>query len=78
MSHQAFRTKYHLPFDLLVDEKGEVARALGIASVPLIGVHKRQSLLISPNGRLVCVYDKVDPEKHATQVLDDIKNAAER
>ena len=45
---------------------------------PLIGLHKRQSALLSPSGRLVRVYKKVDPEKHASEVLDDLKIVAER
>ena len=77
-SHREFKNKYHLPFDLLVDKKGELAQALGLDMTPLIGLHKRQSALLSPSGRLVRVYKKVDPEKHASEVLDDLKIVAER
>src|SRR5271154_2533365 len=43
-SHQAFREKYHLPFDLLIDVDGDISRAFGVGSMPVVGYHKRQSV----------------------------------
>jgi len=71
-SHQAFRAKYHLPFDLLTDEKGEVAKLLGVETYAIIGVHKRQSLLVGADGTLVEFFGAVDPETHADEVLEKI------
>jgi peroxiredoxin Q/BCP len=68
-SHRAFRAKYHLPFDLLVDEDGAVAKAFGVASVPVIGYHQRQSVLLDAQGKVVKFFDKVDPATHSTEVL---------
>jgi peroxiredoxin Q/BCP len=68
-SHRAFRAKYHLPFDLLTDRDGAVSKLLGVETYPLIGVHKRQSLLIGADGKLVAFYGAVDPETHADEVL---------
>lgn len=68
-SHRAFRAKYHLPFDLLTDEDGAVAKLLGVETYAIIGIHKRQSLLIGADGRLIEFFGAVDPETHADEVL---------
>ena len=68
-SHRAFRAKYKLPFDLLTDKDGDVAKALGVDTMPVLGIHKRQSLLIGADGKLVAFFHDVDPEKHADEVL---------
>jgi peroxiredoxin Q/BCP len=75
-SHQAFRAKYHLPFDLLVDPDGKVAAAFGVGEYPVVGLHKRQSVLIGPDGKVVRCYPDVDPEKHAAEVLKDLDQLA--
>lgn len=72
-SHQAFIAKEKLNFDLLVDADGKLAKSCGISSIPVVGLHKRQSLLVGPDGRVVKFYDDVDPAKHADEVLKDIK-----
>ncbi len=78
-SHRKFRDKHHLPFDLLVDEKGEIGDAYGIGSMPIIGgilgLYKRQSVLIDPTGKIARFMDSVDPETHATEVLETVKKA---
>jgi thioredoxin-dependent peroxiredoxin len=68
-SHQDFRAKYHLPFDLLVDSDGSFAKAFGVDSYPVVGYFKRQSLLIGPDGKVVRFFDAVDPAKHSAEVL---------
>lgn len=72
-SHQAFIAKEKLNFDLLVDTDGKLAKSCGISSIPVVGLHKRQSLLIGPDGRVVKFYDDVDPAKHADEVLKDLQ-----
>lgn len=73
-SHQEFKKKYHLPFDLLVDPDGKIAESLGVGTMPIIGFHKRQSLLIGPDGKLSKFYSDVDPREHSRKVLEDIVN----
>lgn len=68
-SHRAFREKYHLPFDLLVDEDGSVAKALGVDTMPLVGYHKRQSLLIDKDGKVIKFFPDVSPAEHSAEVL---------
>lgn len=75
-SHQAFIAKEKLNFDLLVDTDGKLAKACGVSSIPIVGLHKRQSVLVGPDGKVVKFYDSVEPAKHADEVLKDIKLAA--
>ena len=77
-SHQKFSQKYHLNFPLLSDEKKEVIKAYGAwGKKKFMGREfegiLRISFLINPQGEIVKKYDKVKPEIHARQVLEDIK-----
>jgi thioredoxin-dependent peroxiredoxin len=71
-SHQQFKTKYDLPFDLLVDSNGSVGKMYGIGMMPLLGTFQRQSVLIGPDRKIIRFYYNVDPEKHADEVLKDL------
>jgi peroxiredoxin Q/BCP len=75
-SHQKFIAKHKLPFDLLVDSDGAVAKAYGVGTMPLVGFHKRQSILIGPDGKVIRFYSDVDPATHVAEVLADIKKSA--
>lgn len=75
-SHQEFHSKYHLPFDLLTDTDGKLAESYGVGLMPVLGFHKRESALISPDGRLIRFYPDVDPGKHTAQVLKDLQDYA--
>lgn len=75
-SHRAFRAKHRLPFDLLTDADGSVATRLGVETYAVIGIHKRQSLLIGADGRLLEFFATVDPERHADEVLARLAQSA--
>ena len=70
-SHQKFISKYKLPFTLLSDEKSKVIKMYGADGS--IGT-KRISYLIDPEGIIEKIYLKVEPEKHAEQVLRDLES----
>jgi len=77
-SHQKFAKKYNLNFPLLSDEKKEIIKAYGaFGKKKFIGKEfegiLRISFLINPKGEVVKKYDKVKPEVHAKEVLEDIK-----
>ena len=77
-SHQKFAQKYNLNFPLLSDEKKEVIKAYGaFGKKKFMGKEfegiLRVSFLINPEGDIVKKYDKVKPEIHAGEVLEDIK-----
>jgi len=67
-SHQAFIDKHDLPFALVVDADGAVAKAF---RVPLkkSGLASRQSFLVGKDGKVEAVWLDVDPTTHAGQVL---------
>jgi len=77
-SHQKFAQKYNLNFPLLSDEKKEVIKAYDAwGKKKFMGKEfegiLRVSFLINPEGDIVKKYDKVKPEIHAEEVLEDIK-----
>ena len=74
-SHQAFRAKHKIPFDLLVDADGSLATAMGVDSYPMVAMHKRQSVLFGADGKLIRFYESVTPEKHPGEVLADLEKA---
>lgn len=75
-SHQEFSSHHKLPFDLLVDEDGAVAKSFGVGSMPVIGLTQRQSILIGPDGKVLRFYSSVDPATHTNEVISDIAKAS--
>jgi thioredoxin-dependent peroxiredoxin len=66
-SHRAFRDKYHLPFDLIADPDKRITQtyhALG----PL-GVAKRVTYIIGPDGTIAAAYRTLDPKSHSREAL---------
>ena len=75
-SHRAFKAKYHLPFDLLADNDGKLAQSFSIGAMPIVGLHKRQSVLIGSDGRVIRIYPDVDPGTHTATVIQDLEEHA--
>lgn len=77
----AFREKFDLPFDLLSDEDGAASTAYDsygektVFGNQVTGVF-RNTFVVGPDGGVVAVYEGVDPEEHAAEVLEEI--AAQR
>ncbi|HEY3253125.1 MAG TPA: peroxiredoxin [Polyangiaceae bacterium] len=65
--HAEFQESHRLPFSLVSDESGAIARAYGVSS-PL-GMSARVTFLIGADGRVAKVWPDVDPGVHAKQVL---------
>jgi peroxiredoxin Q/BCP len=66
-SHKAFRAKFKLPFDLIVDADKALANAYGTLASG--GQYpSRSSFLIGPQGTLKAVWPKVDPKVHWEEV----------
>jgi len=70
-SHKKFIDKYSLPFTILSDSKKEVISLYGATGFIFA---KRVSFLINPKGIIEKVYDKVDPQTHASEILNDISS----
>ncbi|MCU7845100.1 MAG: peroxiredoxin [Candidatus Thiodiazotropha sp. (ex Monitilora ramsayi)] len=72
-SHQAFSEKYQLPFPLLSDADGEVAKQYGsLFQIGPIKFAKRHSFIIDPKGRIARIYRDVDPKQHSDQMIADL------
>jgi peroxiredoxin Q/BCP len=74
-SHQAFASKYDLPFTLLNDTDHAVADAYGVYGEQTWGDKKfmgvaRKTFLIDEQGKIKKVFDKVNVEAHADEVLE--------
>jgi peroxiredoxin Q/BCP len=73
-SHDSFAAKFKLPFPLLADDGGAVAKAYDAYwSFLFIHVARRHTFIIDPAGRIAKIYRKVDPDTHSAQVITDIK-----
>jgi peroxiredoxin Q/BCP len=76
--HCRFKKKYGLPYTLIADTDHVVARAYGVWQKKSMFGRKyfgivRTTFLIAPDGRIARVFDKVEPEGHATEVLVALK-----
>lgn len=71
-SHQQFKAKHKLPFDLLVDNDGKMAASYGVKMIPGTALLERKSILIGPDGTIAKRYEQVDPTSHAKEVLADL------
>lgn len=78
-SHEKFRQKYGLPFDLIPDTELKWIKAYGawqkkkFMGREFMGT-ARISYLIDPEGKIAKVYPKVKPLQHAAEVLQDMKS----
>ncbi len=73
-SHREFAAKLQLPFTLLADSDGSVAKTFGVlrgfGPVKFAG---RETFLIDPDGTIVYHYPEVNSREHAVQVLRDVE-----
>ncbi len=77
-SHQAFKTKYKLPFQLLTDEELELAKKFGaygeknMYGKKTMGVI-RSTFVINEEGLIEKVYKVSKVDEHAKKVLEELK-----
>lgn len=73
-----FAAEEDLPFTLLSDEEGTVAKNYQVYKElerdgERIEIADRVTVLIGPDGTVEAVYEDVDPETHAKTVLEDLR-----
>lgn len=66
-SHLKFAQKHSLTFPLLSDSDKKISKAYNT-----LGLFRRKSYLINPEGKIVKIYHKVKPAEHANEVLSDL------
>lgn len=69
-SHKAFAKHHELPFHLVSDESGTIAKSFGVPN--RAGFLGRQSFVIGADGNVKKIYRDVDVAKHAGEILSDI------
>lgn len=65
-SHKAFKEKYGLPFQLLVDKDGKLTKAYDVDGG---GYSKRVTYIIDAEGKISYVDQKVKTDTHAQDIL---------
>lgn len=77
-SHRAFKEKFGLPFQLLVDEDHAIAEAYGawgpknVYGKEVVGI-TRSTFVVRPDGALAKVFRRVQVEGHEKEVLDVVR-----
>ncbi len=69
-SHKKFDEQHNLEFPLLADTENRTIESYGADGMLY---PKRVTFLINPEGVIKKIYEEVDPEVHATQILSDLR-----
>ncbi len=73
-SHKEFAAKYGLPFPLLPDTDGAVARSYGaLWSLGPFHIARRHTFIIDPEGKVARIYRQVNPVLHSMEIIADLK-----
>lgn len=78
-SHKKFAEKYHLNFALLSDESKDVMKVYNAWGMKKFMGREyegtfRNTYLISPQGEIQKVYEKVNPLTHVKEILSDLES----
>jgi len=76
VENAAFAQKLGLDFPLLCDTTRILALAYGACQDPKARHPERISVLIDEQGRVMRIYDRVDPRDHVARVLADLIDAS--
>jgi peroxiredoxin Q/BCP len=73
-SHHKFKKENRLPFDLLSDPKGKVAKAYK-ATIPVLGMNRRVTYLLDKDHRIKGVFeDMFSAGKHVQAMISELKS----
>jgi peroxiredoxin Q/BCP len=79
-AQKKFQEKYDLPFTLLADADKRVAEGFGVLKEKnmygkkVMGV-ARTTFVIGPEGKIEHIFEKVNPDGHAEEVLEYLKKS---
>ncbi|MDB5213154.1 MAG: Thiol peroxidase, Bcp-type [Myxococcaceae bacterium] len=71
-SHKSFAKHHELPFHLVSDESGTIAKTFGVPNRG--GFLGRQTFVIGADGNVKKIYRDVDVSKHVAEVLADLQS----
>lgn len=66
-SHAEFAKEHSIPYPLLADEKGEIAKQFGVLNDN--GMARRTTFILSPKGAVVKLFANAGTENHGEEVL---------
>ncbi len=73
-SHAEFAKHHKLPFTLLADPGGKVAKRYGsLRNLLIFKIAKRHSFIIDPQGEIARVYRNVNPKTHVAEIIRDLQ-----
>ena len=73
-SHAEFAKKYHLPFPLLADNRGQTAENYGaLIDLRILKLARRYTFLVDPQGNIAKVYLSVETSRHSKEIIADMK-----
>lgn len=74
-SHEKFKAKYSLNFQLLTDPEAVAINAYGAWGKKMYGREGilRKTFIINPDGQVVKVYGRVTPMGHGDQIVNELK-----
>ena len=81
-SHNKFKAKYNIKFDLLADEEVKIIKNYKVwnkkkfMGKEFMGI-VRSTFLINPKGKIIKIWSNVKVKDHAKEVLDTLKNTQE-
>ena len=78
-SHNKFKEKYKIKFDLLADDEKKIVKSYKVwAKKKFMGKEfmgiVRSTFLIDPKGKIIKIWSNVKVKDHAQDVLDTLKN----
>ena len=78
-SHNKFKEKYQIKFDLLADDELKILKIYKVwAKKQFMGREFmgviRTTFLIDPNGKIIEIWNNVKVKNHAKEVLDTLEN----
>lgn len=72
-SHKKFSNRYHLPFTLLADSKGETRRLFGVKSSFLGMLPGRETFVFNKEGILSYKFQSLNSRPHIDHALHELK-----
>ena len=73
-SHEEFSKNHQLPFTLLADPEGNIAKLYGsLRNLLIFKIAKRHSFIINPQGEVAKIYRNVNPKTHVAEILKDLE-----
>ena len=72
-SHEKFKKENQLPFDLLSDPNGKVAKKYK-ATIPVIGMNRRVTYLLDKDHKISAVFENMfSADKHVEAMIKDLQ-----